>query len=105
MMSRQPQDAEARAIAMFGMWPVGENFLAQKRHRWPQPSGFVEQPLGGPVRIAPMAGGHVVSDAGVAAVARPAQMGGDTLALQEHLDGAGGQTHLDRGTGWRYGTE
>ncbi len=41
----------------------------------------------------------MVGDAGVAAVARPAQMGGDALALQEDLDGAGGQAHLDRGAG------
>ncbi len=71
IVPRQPQDAETRAIAMFGVRPVGEYLLAQQRHRRPQPSGFVEQAFGGPVRVAPVAGGHMVGDAGVAAVARP----------------------------------
>src|SRR5512144_2435783 len=83
----EPDDAEAGAEALLGMWPVLQDQFAQQRRGRPDARGFPPDALDRPVRVPAMAGGHVLGDGGVLAVAAAPQMGGDPLALVEDFEG------------------
>ena len=73
--------------------------LAQQRCRRPHRQGLAVYPFDVPVAVAAMAGGHVLGDRGVLAVARSAHVSGNALTLQEHLDSPRRQARLDGGAG------
>lgn len=74
-------DAETGAIALLGMGPRLQNLLAERGCRRADLSGVLANALDRPARIASMAGGHVLGNGRVLAVAADPQMDGDALAF------------------------
>ena len=81
------------------MRPAFQDQLAQGGRRRTNPGGLAANAFDGPVGVAAMAGRHVLGQCGVMVIAAGAQMRGNTLSIQEDLDGARRQPHLDFATG------
>ena len=90
----QPHDAQAGAEALLGMAAFFEDQLAQGAGGLADGRGFAADAFDGPIGEVPVARRHVLWRGRVAMVAGTAQMGGDPLALAEHLDRALRQAHL-----------
>jgi hypothetical protein len=109
--THQADDAETGAEALFGVRPALQDQLAQRGRGRTNRSRLAANALDGPVgpRVGPearprtgstpVARRHVIGDGGVPLIAAGAQMRGDPLALQENLDGARRQPHLDLAAG------
>ena len=95
--SRQAQDAKAGSEALFGVRPVLQDELAERRGCWPDEGGVSADAADGPVGVPAMTGRHVIGDRRVLAVATRSHVHGDPLAPGEDLDGAPGEAHLDLG--------
>src|SRR5438128_2017838 len=76
----EPQEAEARAVALLGMRAVGENRVDEDRRLWADGAGPGDEARGGPLQVALMGLGHVGRVGGVAAAEMAADVGGDPLA-------------------------
>src|SRR6516162_449284 len=97
--AHQTQDAPAGAKALFGMRPAFQDEFAQRGGCRPDAGRFLANAIDGPVGIAAMTGRHVFGDGRVLVVAARSQMSSDPLTLDENLDGACGEAHLDFGAG------
>src|SRR5829696_8887111 len=91
----QTDDAETRPEALFGVRALLKDQLAQGSAGWSDRGGIALNAVDRPVCVTTMAGGHVLEHGGVLAVAAGPQMGGDPLALGEHLDGSPGHPRFD----------
>src|SRR5262249_32947669 len=97
--AHQTQDASAGAKALFGMGPALQEEFAQRGGWRPDAGRFLANAIDGPVGIAAMTGRHVFGDGRVLVVAARPQVSSDPLTLDENLDGACGEAHLDFGAG------
>ena len=95
--SRQAQDAKAGSEALFGVRPVLQDELAERRGCWPDEGSVSADAADGPVGVPAMTGRHVIGDRRVLAVATRSQVHSDPLAPGEDLDGAPSEAHLDLG--------
>ena len=77
MGTREPDDAQAGAKALLGMWARLKDQFAQGRRRRPDQARVGADALDRPAGIAPMAGRHVLGDGGVLVVAAGPHMRGD----------------------------
>ena len=92
----QTDDPQAGAEALLPVGAIGEDLFAQQRRAWPDRFGLARYPLDGPVGEPPVRRRHMLRDAGVPAIARPARMGGDAFALVVQLDRPRRDPGLDR---------
>jgi hypothetical protein len=91
----QAQDAEAGAIALLGMRPVGEDRLDERGRLGTDGARPVDEARRRPLEVALVGLGHVGGIGGVVPADKTPPMRGDTLAAVEDLDGGGGQTRDD----------
>jgi len=91
----QPQDAEARAIALLGMGPIRENRLHQRGGLRADGAAPVDEARGGPLEVALMRLRHVGGIGRVVASDEAPPMGGEALAAVKDLDGGRAQAGVD----------
>ncbi len=89
----QLEDAEAGTEALLGVGPFAQDHLDQSCCAGPDLGRRSPEPLGRPVGIATVRGGHVLAQRGVATVRGSPQMRCDALALMEDLYRPGGLAH------------
>jgi hypothetical protein len=58
--SRQTQDAKAGSEALFGMRPVLQDEIAERRGCWPDERGIPADAADGPVGVTAMTGRHII---------------------------------------------
>jgi hypothetical protein len=92
---RQPQDAQAGSEALFGVRPVLQDEIAERRGGRTDEGGVPADAADGPVGVTAMTGRHVIGGGRVLAIAARSHVHGNPLALDEDLHGPPGQTHLD----------
>ena len=91
----QPEEAEAGAIALLRVRPVGEDGLDEGRGLGADGARPGREPGRRPLQVALMSFRHVGGVGGVATPAVTAHMGGAALAVMEDLDGARGEASVD----------
>ena len=101
VLLRQPQDAQARAIALLGMGPALEQGLDERFGVAPDGGAPADQAGGAPLQMRAMRLRHVVRDGRVAAGQIAAHMQPHAHAAQEHVDGRRRQADLDGGVNQR----
>ena len=89
----QADEPQAGAEALLRVGAIGEDLFAQQRRAWPDRFGLARYPLDGPVGEPPVRQRHMLGDRCMPAIARPAHVRGDALALVEQLD----RPHRDLG--------
>jgi len=91
----QPQDAQAGAVALLGVRPVGEDGFDERGGVRADGAAPGDEARGAPLQVLLMGLGHVGGIGGVAAAEGTAWMGGHALAAVEDFDGGGGQARVD----------
>jgi hypothetical protein len=86
------------------MRPLFQDQFAESRRRRPDEARVGANAIDRPVFVAAMAGRHMLRHGRVLAIAAHPHMRGDPVALEEDLDGPGGQPHVDIGAGEAVGT-
>jgi hypothetical protein len=66
---RQPQDAQAGSESLFGVRPMLQDELTERRGCRPDERGLPADAVDGPVGVTTMAGRHMIGDGCVLAVA------------------------------------
>src|SRR5262245_1129955 len=95
----QADDAETGAEALLGMRLVLEDQLAQRRRVCSYQRGVLADAIDGPVGTAAVARRHVVRHGRVLVIAAHALMRGNACTLDEDLDRARADAHLDFAAG------
>jgi hypothetical protein len=91
----QAQDAEAGAIVLLGMRPVGEDRLDQRGRLGADGARPVDEARRRPLEMALVGLGHVGGVRGVLAADDTPPMGGDALTTVEDLDGGRGLARVE----------
>src|SRR5450631_160669 len=91
----EPKNAEAGAIALLGVRPIGKDRFGQCAGLWADLGGPVDDARRAPFHVLAMGSGHVLSDGGVTSPQVAAHVRGNALAVLEHLDGAVRHADLD----------
>ena len=91
----EPKDAQAGAVALFGMATGRQNPIDQRLGLWPDGRGPIAQSRRRPLEMLLVRLGHVLGDGGVPAAIEAARVGGEAGTLQEKLDGLGGDPGLE----------
>jgi len=90
----EPQDAQARAIALLWVWTTVQNRPDQRLHVSADLAGPGNQARGRPLQVFLMRLGHVARLGRMTLGRMAAQMRGHTLALVEELDREGREAHV-----------
>src|SRR6266702_1555987 len=91
----EPQDPEARAVALLRVAALREDRLGERLRARPDRPRPVDDPGRRPLRVLAVRPRHVLVDRRVPAALVAAQVGGDALALVEQLDRDRGEPRLD----------
>jgi len=91
----QAQDAEAGAVALFGVRPALQDQLGKLGGAGTDRRRFAADPLDRPLGVAAMRTRHMFGERRMPAAAGGAQMHGDALTFAEQLDGVGGDARVE----------
>ena len=91
----QAQDAEAGAVALFGVRPALQDQLGKLGGAVLDRRRFAADPLDRPLGVAAMRTRHMFGERRMPAAAGGAQMHGDALTFAEQLDGVGGDARVE----------
>ena len=97
----EAHEAEAAAVALFGVGPGFEESFDEGGGVGPDPAAPVDQSRRGPVRVGAVGGRHVGPIGGVGALAAGAEVNGDAPVPVEDLDGVRTDPNVDLAAGQR----
>src|SRR6516164_1505059 len=83
VLARQPQDAEASAVALLGMWPALQDQRGELGGARANRRRLTADPLDRPFGVTPVGTRHVLGDCRMPTATGAAQMHRDALALAE----------------------
>ncbi len=103
--ARQGDDAHGGAVSLLGMGALAHHPLHQGGDAFADAGGHVDQTRRRHIGVALMRLGHVLVHRDMATALGTTDVAGNTLMVEEDLDGAMGEPHIHPAAISRWGTE